>query len=105
MSAKSTPKIAGKKAPTGKPFGPGNPGKPKGAVNKTTTLAKDAIAAAAEGLGGVARLQAWAKEDEKNEYAFWTVLFPKLVPVQVNGAGQNGAHVFENIVRTIVDPK
>lgn len=86
-------------------FGPGNPGKPKGAVMKTTALAKDAIAMAAEGLGGAARLQAWAREDPKNEHAFWVQVFPKLVPVQVDGAGPNGAHVFEQIVRTIVDPQ
>jgi hypothetical protein len=86
-------------------FGKGNPGKPRGAVNKTTLLAKEAIAMAAEGLGGAARLQEWATEDPKNEHAFWTSVFPKLVPVQVQGPGPNGAHVFESIVRTIIDPK
>ena len=81
------------------------PGQGKRGPNKTTLLAKEAIAAAAEGLGGAVRLQAWAKEDAKNEHTFWSVIFPKLVPVQVDGAGANGAHVFEQIVRTIVDPK
>lgn len=98
MSTNSVPKNTTK-------FGKGNPGKPKGAVNKTTLLAKEAIAMAAEGLGGAERLQDWAKEDPKNEHAFWTSVFTKLVPVQVQGPGPNGAHVFENIIRTIVDPK
>jgi hypothetical protein len=80
-------------------------GRPKGVVNKTTLIAKEAIALAAEGLGGSDRLIEWAQEDPLNERAFWTQVFPKLVPVQVDGPGKNGAHVFEQIVRTIVDPK
>lgn len=68
-------------------FGLGNRGKPKGAVNKTTQSAKDAIALAAVGLGGTDRLIAWAQEDPKNESAFWTTIYPKLLPLQVTGAG------------------
>jgi hypothetical protein len=68
-------------------FGAGNPGKPKGAISKTTKLAKEAIALAAEGLGGHERLIAWAQEDPLNERAFWTSIYPKLVPVQVSGEG------------------
>jgi len=60
-------------------------GRPKGALNKTTLIAKDAIALAAEGLGGTDRLIAWAKEDAKNEHSFWSQIYPKLLPLQVNG--------------------
>lgn len=67
-------------------FGKGNPGKPKGAVSKTTKTAKEAIALAAEGLGGVERLVAWAQEDPLNERAFWSSIYPKLIPVQVANA-------------------
>jgi hypothetical protein len=63
-------------------------GRPKGAQNKTTRAAKEAIAYAAEGLGGADRLVAWAQEDAKNEAAFWTTIYPKLLPVQVSG--ENG---------------
>ena len=63
-------------------------GRPKGARNKATTIAKDAIALAAEGLGGTERLIAWAKEDAKNEHAFWATIYPKLLPLQVTG--ENG---------------
>jgi hypothetical protein len=64
-------------------FGKGNPGKPKGAIHKTTRLAKEAIALAAEGLGGTDRLIEWAKEDPRNESAFWTSIYTKLLPLQV----------------------
>jgi hypothetical protein len=77
-----TPKNSGR-------FGKGNPGKPKGALSKTTKTAKEAIALAAEGLGGVGRLIAWAKEDPANERAFWASIYPKLIPVQVAGDEDN----------------
>jgi hypothetical protein len=60
-------------------------GRPKGSVNKTTALVKEAIAVAAEGLGGTDRLIAWAQEDAKNEHSFWTQIYPKLLPLQVAG--------------------
>lgn len=78
-------------------------GRPKGALNKTTLIAKEAIALAAESLGGTDRLVAWAQEDEKNEAAFWTTIYPKLLPLQVNGPGEGGEHIHK-VVREIVRP-
>jgi hypothetical protein len=60
-------------------------GRPKGALNRTTTSAKEAIAIAADKLGGAERLVAWAQEDPANEKAFWTSIYTKLLPVQVSG--------------------
>lgn len=71
---------------TGK-FAKGNPGKPKGALSHTTRSVKEAIELAAEGLGGKQRLIDWCKEDPKNESAFWTSIYPKLLPLQVTGEG------------------
>jgi hypothetical protein len=62
-------------------------GRPKGAKNKTTLLAKEAIAAAAEGLGGTQRLIEWAQEDPANERVFWGQIYTKLLPLQVTGEG------------------
>lgn len=62
-------------------------GRKKGVPNKLTGAAKDAIAFAANGLGGGPRIVEWAKEDPKNEAAFWTTIYPKLIPVQVSGEG------------------
>jgi len=62
-------------------------GRKKGVPNKTTQAAKDAIALAAEKLGGVDRLVAWVQEDPANERVFWGNIYPKLLPVQVSGEG------------------
>lgn len=67
-------------------------GRQKGTPNKTTQAAKDAIAQAAEELGGADRLVAWAKEDPANERLFWGSIYPKLLPLQLNGPGENGEH-------------
>lgn len=81
---------------TGK-FGKGNPGKPKGAMNKTTMAAKDAIAQAAVDLGGTDRLVKWVREDPLNERVFWGTIYPKLLPLQV--AGEGGGPLNIQIVR------
>lgn len=60
-------------------------GRPKGAKNKSTRLAKDAIALAAEGLGGAEGLLTWAKADSENQRIFWQSIYTKLIPVQVTG--------------------
>ena len=74
-----------------KPPAAGN-GRKAGALNKTTKLAKEAIAMAAEGLGGTERLIQWAQEDPLNERAFWTSIYTKLLPLQVK-AEVNGTIV------------
>ena len=58
-------------------------GRPKGAKNKTTGLVKEAIILAAEKLGGTERLVAWAKESPDNERVFWSQMYTKLLPHQV----------------------
>lgn len=75
------------------------PGRPKGSPNKVTKAAKDIIAEAADRLGGVERLVAWAREDAKNEHAYWAQIFPKLLPLQVSGEGGSavGIVVFKGL--------
>lgn len=62
--------------------GPG-PGRPKGVPNKTTQLAKNVISQAADNLGGIERLVEWAREHPANERAFWTTIYPKVLPLQI----------------------
>ncbi|HEY1605058.1 MAG TPA: hypothetical protein VGF77_05625 [Allosphingosinicella sp.] len=49
--------------------------------------AKEAIALAADALGGHERLVEWAREDAKNESVFWSSIYPKLIPIQLSGDG------------------
>ncbi len=58
-------------------------GRPPGSKNKVGAAAKEIIAQAAEELGGAERLLEWAKADPKNESAFWTTIYPKLLPLTV----------------------
>lgn len=76
-------------------------GRVKGTPNKITVAAKDAIALAAEGLGGTARLVEWAREDPINERAFWSSIYPKLLPLQVTGS--DGGPVITRIERHIIE--
>lgn len=57
------------------------PGNKRG-PGKVAKQAKDVIAQAADGLGGADRLVEWARENPDNERAFWTSIYPRLVPVQ-----------------------
>ena len=64
-------------------------GRPKGSVNKVTAEAKAVIAGAAEALGGMDRLVDWAKSNPLNERAFWSSVYPKLLPLTVAGDANN----------------
>ena len=78
--------------PIGRPFQKGHPklpgaGRKAGTPNKTTLLAKNVLAAAAEEIGGLKRLVAWIKEDPKNETLFWSSMYMRLLPHQVEHVG------------------
>ncbi len=62
-------------------------GRKAGTPNKNTIIAKDMIAEVAERLGGTDRMVEWAKEDPKNESAFWITIYPKMLPLQLSGEG------------------
>lgn len=78
------------------------PGRPVGSINKFQKEAKDVISQAAAELGGTNRLISWAKEDPLNERAFWTTIYPKLLPLKVSA---EATITVNQIVRRIVDPK
>jgi hypothetical protein len=62
-------------------------GRKAGTPNKLNAAAKEAIAAAAAALGGSERMVVWAREDPINERAFWTQIYPKLLPHDVALSG------------------
>jgi len=77
-------------------------GRPKGASNKVNREVKQMILDALELAGGVEYLVDQAKE---KPVAF-LALVGKVLPLQINGAGEDGEHLHrvEKIVRTVVDP-
>jgi hypothetical protein len=77
---------------TGK-FGKGNPGKPKGAVQKNTKELKDMILTALSNAGGVEYLERRAN-DPKTAAAFLS-LVGKVLPMTIAGTGDNGALIVE----------
>jgi len=67
-------------------------GRPKGSPNKLSKEAKDVIASVAQSIGGAERLQTWVQADPKNESAYWTTIYPKLLPLTLTGSGDDGEH-------------
>ncbi len=75
----------------GRPFQKGMKkigGRKTGTLNKRTAQIRWAIAECARGLGGVERLIAWREESPENEFAFWTQLYPKLLPVHIEATNE-----------------
>lgn len=82
------PKVGANRGNAGK-------GRPKGSANKTTSIAKNVIASAAERIGGEDRLVAWVQSDPENEKIFWQTIYLKLLPLQVSGDADNPLTVIE----------
>lgn len=62
-------------------------GRPRGSSNRITNEAKRAILMAFDKIGGAQRLADWIRKDPANETAFWTKIFPKLLPRPPADAG------------------
>ena len=65
-------------------------GRKKGVPNRTTVLAKQAIANAFDELGGTEGLVKWAKSDGDNLKVFYATIWPKIIPVQTELTGKDG---------------
>ena len=59
-------------------------GRRKGGVNKISAEARELIAEAFKRLGGVNGLIEWAQKSDKHMTAFYTKMYMKLVPAQMN---------------------
>jgi hypothetical protein len=59
-------------------------GRKPGAPNKMTVAARDAIAIAADRIGGVDRLVRWIEQSPRNERLYWTQMYTRLLPMQIN---------------------
>lgn len=72
-------------------------GRPKGALNKNTAAVKDMVLAALNNKGGIEYLE---KQADENPVAFMT-LVGKVIPLQVNGSGDDGEHVHRIILEGV----
>lgn len=93
MADEREPKIGANRGNAGK-------GRPKGSPNKTSAEVKQMILDALEGVGGVDYLMGQAKEKP----AAFLTLVGKVMPLQVNGAGPDGEHLFTGIKVEFVKP-
>lgn len=69
---------------------PPNAGRRAGTPNKSTAEVRAVLLAAVRDIGGEQRLVDWIKESPQNEFAFWTVMVPRLLPLNVRGTGPRG---------------
>lgn len=72
-------------------------GRKKGSQNKVTKAAKEAIHEAFQRLGDVDGLVEWS---ELNKKEFYTIIWPKIIPLQVGG--EQGNPIVTEIVQRIV---
>jgi hypothetical protein len=72
-------------------------GRQKGSQNKVTKAAKEAIAECFENMGSTEGLTKWAKDNQKE---FYTLIWPKIIPLQVGG--EQGNPIVTEIVQRIV---
>jgi hypothetical protein len=74
------------------------------ALPKTSHYARMLISTVVEQLGGARRLTEWTKEDRKNEAAFWTKIFTKMVqPEKAEGGDDSYAELLRRLDAKIVD--
>ncbi|MHB1091451.1 hypothetical protein [Thiobacillus sp.] len=61
-------------------------GRLPGSPNRMTSEVRDAILRVADDLGGPERMLSWAREAPENEKIFWSRIYPKLLPRDMNVA-------------------
>lgn len=64
-----------------------NAGRKKGSLGERTRIAKEAIELVFDEIGGVQAMADWAKD---NRGDFYKMIYPKLIPVQLNHADADG---------------
>lgn len=69
--------------------GKAGPGRPKGSVNKTTALLKDAILQAAQNAGGEGGMVGYLEHQANENPAAFMSLLGKVLPMQIAGDAEN----------------
>ena len=59
----------------------------------TRLAVREALSLAADRIGGVDALVKWIRRDRENERIFWSVIYPKLLPLKVDGEVEMGSRM------------
>jgi hypothetical protein len=60
---------------------------------ETRLAVREALTLAADRMGGVDALVKWIRRDRENERIFWSVIYPKLLPLKVDGEVEMGTRL------------
>jgi hypothetical protein len=69
---------------------PPTSGRKPGVQNIQTRAVRTIINEACAMIGGSQRLAEWIREDPVNEMLYWTKIYPRLLPLTVQGSGLHG---------------
>jgi hypothetical protein len=75
-----------------------------GSIGHTHALARKGIAKVFELLGGEQGLWAWAMKNDRNKFAFYTILLPKLIPAEIQDAARNGDTKIQVVILPAQEP-
>src|SRR3954463_13209131 len=78
-------------------------GRPVGSVNKIQQLARENLTALFEKNGGIEGMYKWLRKNDRNEYAFYVYIYPKILGVQ--GVQKPAGPVVTKVTNVIVDPR
>ena len=60
---------------------------------ETRVAVREALHLAADRLGGVDALVKWIRRDRENERIFWSAIYPRLLPLKVDGEVEMGERI------------
>ena len=78
-------------------------GRPLGSPNKVQQLARENLTETFDIIGGVQGLVNWINANDRNKYAFYVYIYPKILGVQ--GVQKPQGPVVAKITNVIVDPR
>jgi len=78
-------------------------GRPLGSPNKVQQLARENLTETFDLIGGVKGLVNWINDNDRNKYAFYVYIYPKILGVQ--GVQKPAGPVVTKVTNVIVDPR
>lgn len=91
------------KTQIGRPFQPGNPGRPRGTKNKISRTAKENVEQVFDMLGGVEGMQHWASKNDHNRAIFYQSIYSKILPMDIHN--EHSGKVDSTLTIEVVETK